>query len=67
MPALPRSYFAEPDPFEGWSEERKRFFMEYGYDPKSTQKKDVTKATRTTTTTTDDDGFSKTVNPSKRE
>ena len=61
MPALPRSYFAEPDPFAGWSEERKRFFMEYGYDPQSAQKKDTTKATRTTTTTTDDDGFSKTV------
>jgi hypothetical protein len=59
-----RSHFGSPvssDPFEGWSEERKRFFMEYGYDPQSTQKKDTTKATRTTTTTTDDDGFSKTV------
>ena len=44
MPALPRTYFDTPAPMgygesigafpsmAGWSEERKRFFEQYGYD-----------------------------------
>ena len=34
MPAIPRTYFDAPaaNPMAGWSEERKRFFQQYGYD-----------------------------------